>query len=275
MDQLCIIVVFYNPTEQQKQHARLLSERNFVIVVDNSLVECGLIQSRSLKYFPLRENKGIAYAQNYGISEAQRLDFKYVLFQDQDSCLSYEQITLLVKEYEKTKLKDNCIGAIGPLIIDNSTGEPYKNELGKNVTHKVSTIISSGMLVEMETLKTVGLMEDALFIDNVDHEWCWRAQSKGFKIYMTNKAILQHSVGAKTKRIGRLQIIKSAPIRSYYKFRNNLKLFSRTYVPLKWKLKTMGNMIIEFFLYIFNYKEYGSKYIRNASRGIKDAITKR
>lgn len=273
MNKICIIVVFYNPTEHQKQQAILLSQDSFVIVVDNSSYNCLLNdESPNLMYFALCENKGIAYAQNYGIREAQKLGYKYILFQDQDSSLSYHQVLQLYAEYQRIKSIDNTIGAIGPIILNENTGKPYKCDLDSDDYSAVSTIISSGMLVEMCTLENVGLMEEELFIDNVDHEWCWRAHNKGYAVYMTQRVALCHNVGLRTKRIGPLQIIKSSPVRSYYKFRNNLKLFSRSYVPFMWKVKTIGYMIIEFLLYVLNCKEYGRDYIKNASRGIRDAL---
>lgn len=269
---ICIIVVFYNPSEKQKKQVEFLSKHFDVIVVDNSDVSNKIAEGTSLRYYALCENRGIAFAQNYGIKEAQKRGFTHILFQDQDSTLANGEIAELFNEYEKTKDIDSSIGAIGPLIVNESSGNPYKHQYFSGSTDIVSSIISSGMLVEMETLKTVGLMEEDLFIDNVDHEWCWRAASKGYRIYMTNKALLAHNVGQYSKKIGRFQIIKSAPFRSYYKFRNNLILMCRGYVPFKWKIKTISNMFFEYIFNLISFKNYGDGWIKFSSLGICDAI---
>lgn len=272
MNNLCIIIVFYNPTEQQRIKASLLSKHINVIIVDNSSIYYSLPETSTLRYFALCENRGIAYAQNFGIRQAQKLGFTYILFQDQDSSLSYSNILKLFKEYIIIKKEDARLGAIGPLIINETTGKAYKNELGSNKSKSVSSIISSGMLLEIDTLIKVGPMEEELFIDNVDHEWCWRAKNKGYHVYLTREAILTHNVGNETKQIGKLQIIKSAPIRSYYKFRNNITLLLRAYVPIKWKIKTIGNIIFNYAQYLFLYRKYGKEYIKFASKGIIDAL---
>lgn len=40
-----------------------------------------------------------------------------------------------------------------------------------------------------------GINDDSLFIDYVDHGWCWRAESKGFVNGITPKIKLAHYVG--------------------------------------------------------------------------------
>jgi len=268
MDNLAIIIVFYNPSFDQIEQAALLARNNMVIVVDNSCKYNYVAENPKFCYIPLYQNYGIAYAQNIGIREAKNNNAKFILFQDQDSSLSEEQIGQLYNEYLLIQRKDPCIGALGPVIMNRETGKAYKNELGDSITGLVSTVISSGMLVETKTLENVGLMEEDLFIDNVDHEWCWRAQKKGYNIYMTSKSLLYHSVGIDTKRFWSIQIIKSSPVRSYYKFRNNISLIQRKYVPFLWKVKAIGTMLLEYLKYIVCWKEYGAEYIKYATRGI-------
>ncbi|HFP9739483.1 TPA: glycosyltransferase family 2 protein, partial [Escherichia coli] len=56
-------------------------------------------------------------------------------------------------------------------------------------------IIASGKLINLEVLDQVGFMEDDLFIDGVDHEWCWRAGRLGYKIAIIENAIMKHRLG--------------------------------------------------------------------------------
>lgn len=272
MEEICIIVIFFYPSERQKQNAIQMSKDICVIAVDNSPKDSEIINTDSFKYFPFEQNKGIAYAQNYGIQKAREMGFKYILFQDQDSLLYLDQISKLLDEYKLIKQSGTRIAAIGPLVVNEQTGVSYKNELGVFATKAVSTIISSGMIVEIQTLDTVGGMEEDLFIDNVDHEWCWRAQDMGYKIFMTNKAILQHTVGSSTKKIGKLQFIKSSPIRYFYKYRNNILLVFRPYVPLIWKIKVIPSMLLEMIIFLLYHKEYGPIYYKNALKGVREAI---
>lgn len=269
------IVIFYNPTQEQIRNAVDLSDLMDVIIVDNSIGVINKIPGREsiVTYIPLIVNKGIAYAQNVGIEIAIEKGYKYILFKDQDSTFDNESILALYEEYKAVSALDHNIAAMGPVIINNAQGKEYKNTLNKDdITKQVSTIISSGMLTESEKLMQIGFMEKELFIDNVDHEWCWRAMANGFSIYMTRKSVLYHSVGSSTKRILDMQIIKSAPFRSYYKYRNNIWLIKRKYVPNLWKVKTLINMLLQYVIYIVCFKEYGLEYLKHASKGIKDGI---
>ena len=60
-----------------------------------------------------------------------------------------------------------------------------------------------------------GINDDSLFIDYVDHGWCWRAESKGFVNGITPKIKLAHYVGQQESRIfNQLVIISSSIILS-------------------------------------------------------------
>jgi 2-polyprenyl-3-methyl-5-hydroxy-6-metoxy-1,4-benzoquinol methylase len=98
-------------------------------------------------------------------------------------------------------------------------------------------LLSSGSLVPFEVLDKVGGMEEALFIDQVDTEWCLRARSMGYRIFGACDAILEHRLGEAYARIwlGRWRHLpRHRAFRYYYIFRNSLFLFGRDYVPAKW-----------------------------------------
>lgn len=269
MNELAIIIVFYKPTSQQIEQARFLAQGVFVIIVDNSNEKLNNFDGVSnIEYIPLLDNRGIAFAQNVGIKKAEEKEFKYVLFQDQDSSLNTKDIRILIEKYNQIKACDHHIAALGPVIFNQTTGQEYKSEIGKGQIKQVSSIISSGMLAETGIFSDVGYLEDALFIDNVDHEWCWRARSKGHHIYMTRDVSLMHSVGQKTTKLMGMQIIKSASSRTFFKFRNNIWLMKRSYVPFLWKVKTFFHMIIDYLMYMLS-ANYGRPYTNEANRGIK------
>lgn len=268
-----LIIVFYNPNQKQIKHAQSLGARYHVVVVDNSDTTLSDFQcDDNIEYLPLHTNMGIAYAQNVGIECAFNNKFQFILFLDQDSSFKEEDLPLMISEYTRIKLLDPDICALGPLIINETTGREYKTELSAGEHGMVTSIISSGMLAEVSVLKEVGGMDENLFIDNVDHEWCWRANSKGKHVYMTRNVKLYHSVGQNTTRFLGMQIIKSSPTRSYYKFRNSILLLRRKYVPSSWKLKSLFHMLFDYSMYWLRYKDYGKEYIKAANNGIKDAF---
>lgn len=273
IDDLTTIVVLFNPTETQISNVQRLADICHVIAVDNSSFDISKrLTLSSIDYIPLFENKGLAAAQNVAIKKVIKYKCRFILFQDQDSQLQVGDIQSLIEEYKRIKHVDGMVAAIGPIVINQTDGKEYKSELKKNViTGKVSSLISSGMLVETDLFINVGMMEETLFIDNVDHEWCWRAQDKGYGVYMTRKSILQHSVGMSMKRVAGMQIIKSAPFRTYYKYRNNILLLKRSYVPWEWKMKTFIHMVLDYVTNLIHYKSYGKENLEYANRGIIEA----
>lgn len=268
-----LLIVFYNPNRKQIENAKSLGRMYHVVVVDNSdTILSDFKCENNIEYVPLQNNKGIAYAQNVGIKHAFNNKVRFILFLDQDSSFKEEDLPLMIAEYTSIKLLDPDICALGPLIINETTGREYKSELSAGDYGIVTSIISSGMLAEVSVLKEIGGMDEALFIDNVDHEWCWRANSKGKHVYMTRNVRLYHSVGQNTTRFLGMQIIKSSPTRSYYKFRNNILLLRREYVPFSWKIKSLLHMLFDYSMYWLRYKDYGKEYIKAANNGIKEAI---
>lgn len=99
-------------------------------------------------------------------------------------------------------------------------------------------LISSGSLISLSALNAIGDMDETLFIDHIDTEWCLRAQSKGFQIYGICEAIMLHTLGDKQIRIWwkRWRSISChQPFRYYYMFRNSALLWQRANIPIAWK----------------------------------------
>jgi rhamnosyltransferase len=97
-------------------------------------------------------------------------------------------------------------------------------------------VISSGSLVPIEVLEHVGGMEEALFIDQVDTEWCLRARSMGYRVFGVCAAVLEHRLGEGVRWfwLGRWRrVFRQKPFRYYYIFRNTLVLFRRGYFEPK------------------------------------------
>lgn len=249
-DKVILIIVFYNPTNTQIENANNMALRNRVLVVDNSNLT--LDKKHHFKYISLGGNKGIAAAQNVGIEYAKKLHVKYVLFFDQDSNLDESFVDNIVAEYERLRVLDPKIVMLGPSIVDSRSGQLYKsNNLDCGKPTKRDAIISSGSIVETECFNKVGNLDETLFIDYVDFEWCWRATSKGYSIYSTPNIVLQHSIGENYHNYNGFVVNVSSPIRYFYQYRNTALLLKRGYVPLKWKIKSVLRKLADFIIIPF------------------------
>lgn len=271
--QLVVIVVFYNPSEEQIDTFVRLSKSFTVVAVDNSNVKSNINSGREFIYLPLLANRGIAAAQNIGIRMAETLEAKYIVFFDQDSAASDELVKSLICEYCRIKGLCPNVATVGPRIINKDTGKPYKIcgiDSGKDYA-MVQTLISSGSVVELSTFQQVGFMKEELFIDMVDTEWCWRAYSKGFVCCISNRAKLLHKVAQKERHLFGFPVLIAAPMRYYYIYRNFIILCSYRYVPLQNKIKTLIRRIIEPFFLLWVVKDRKSIFV-NIAKGLRDGI---
>lgn len=251
MDNIALICILYRPSGDCLQYwANISLLIPNCIFVDNT-PDC-VSRADDLGngiYIQLRENKGIATAQNYGIAKAHDLDVEFVVFFDQDSRFDVSLVTMLKEEFIALRSNGIKIGAIGPLIFDVSRGELYKgNKFEGEVPHKTTTLISSGTFTSLSVLDEIGGMLDELFIDGVDTEWCWRLKSRGYQSYKSAKAILPHKVGRKAIKLFGQPFLISEPFRYYYQYRNFILLCKLDYVPSSRKIKSTIRKAIELFI---------------------------
>lgn len=279
---VALVIVLYNPDDEDLRHALMMAEGNEGIIVDNSPTP-NIKEAKvgKMTYHCFERNAGIAAAQNFAIKrllENTQNDYTHFVLLDQDSRTTIDFPTLMAEEY--IKAEENCgasrIAAIGPTIINKSTGETYKSAFHSSLagtSHFIPQreIIASGMCIGRKALEAVGLNEEQLFIDMVDHEWCWRATAKGYSIGTTPTIKLEHQVGRPPLQIGRHTILTAAPRRYYYLCRNYILLVDRSYVPLQWKI-AMGTKRLAGLLLIPLSQRDGISSLRYMLKGLWDGL---
>lgn len=291
---ICAVVITYHPdpVQLEKLVKRTLRQVSCLVIVDNgsSTQEISVVQSLSqdplikgLSVIELGKNLGVATAQNRGISWAEENLCDYVLFLDQDSIPSEDMVSCLLSAYTRLSHTYN-VAAVGPVYKDAITGNrAIFTETGfvwsSGKRHPAGCIttdilISSGSLTHRSVFKQVQAMDESLFIDNVDTEWCLRAKAKGYQSFGVPDAILNHSLGEMTYTIwfGRWRHVpQHKPFRYYYMFRNCLILYRRAYIPLQWKIRSLIKMI---YLLVFGIICMPERYKRlnMIVRGISDGV---
>lgn len=243
------VVVFYNPDAACVARANRLATAMHCVVVDNTpsmktAGEVGL--SADVEYLPNGENVGIATAINQGVEALIRAGFDTAILFDQDSDPSKQLLDGLPRLLEQELRGHKRVALIGPAYEDSRLGDvaPFVRfgylklrripPIGVDPVD-VDFLISSGSCINLAVWQEVGPMDDALFIDFVDLEWCVRARSKGFAVLGAPELRLAHELGGEPVRVfGRLYPTHS-PLRHYYLFRNAVALIKRSYVPCSWK----------------------------------------
>lgn len=198
------------------------------------------------------DNRGLGAAHNCGIAAARQQGATHVLLMDQDSVPAPDMVERLHEAWHDLSARGLRICAVGPCFIESRTGKPsyFVRMTGLLRTRKfcplgysgplaADVLISSGSLIPMSVLDTVGPMDESLFIGHVDTEWYLRARAAGYRAYGICGAIMEHALGdqATTLAIGGGRMIPLyKPTRYYYIFRNTLLLWRKPYTPVAWMI---------------------------------------
>ena len=279
------VIVIYNPDIGLLSAVieALHQQVDRLCIVDNSTDESLSVATlaENIEYIPLYENRGIATAQNIGIRSLINQQCSYILLADQDSIASPDMVREL-KRRHRTLSRVYNIAAIGPLPINRKTGKPYTRigdeRILRHLRHEgyeffeTHSIIASFSLLSAEALLRIGMMNEKLFIDFVDQEWCWRARENGMRIFIAPDLTFSHEQGCYRRRFG-LDLNISSPSRLYFQIRNLLWLAQHDIAPKSWKrlnLKKLCYKIIGYPLFVTPR----AAYFRSIVRGIKDGIKK-
>ncbi|EOY9126686.1 glycosyltransferase family 2 protein [Proteus mirabilis] len=279
------ILVAYNPIESEliSSVGRLSKQCDFVIICNNSdngytISESIFPSSSNYKIINFGKNVGIAKAQSVAMKWAFDNDADFIIQMDQDSILEPETIPSLLEKYKLMTSLGYNVGVIGPRHYDKLTKEVDTARLIKGKEIKgtnceiVHATISSASIISKEAYAVAGPMDNGLFIDSVDWEYCWRLKSLGFVTIRVNNILLGHQVGnGKKKIIGKFDARVPSPIRHYYHTRNLFLLSKRNYVPLYWKVSNYIKLVLKLFLYPFIFKD-GKIRFKYICKGISHGI---
>lgn len=276
------IIILYNPDFKilYKSIQRLLLQVDTLYIIDNTpdVDNYKLFTEYSkVKYIALKENIGIAAAQNVGLNLCLKDRTDFVFFLDQDSIVDQNMVDRLILKLNWCISKNINIGAIGPRAYNRESNKSYKGsikkgkDIGNNLT-EVTEIINSASLIPISSFEKVGLMDASLFIDGVDHEWCWRGSYKQrFRYFIDEDSILSHKLGEGDRRFLFKKVAIPTPFRTYFQYRNYLYLIRRGYVPMYWKLSNGLKYLIKLFYYPL-FISPRDQYLKNIIRGIKDGL---
>lgn len=280
LNNIGVVIVVYHPNiKQLESKLKCLGGDIAIVVVDNTPNEVIDIERTNVAYIPLRENTGIANAQNVGIGNLLKRGCTHVVFFDQDSDFTEKYVRNIVDEYERISTVRKNLFLLGPTVINKTNGEEYRSVIHSDKKAdqgfvEKREIISSGSCVSVDKLNQVGVMDARLFIDYVDFEHCWRANSKGYVCGITQSVTLPHKVGNNELHFPHgYRVIISTPFRYYYQYRNWLWLCRKDYVPRQWKINTCIKFMSRIIYFPFVVNEWKS-IEKNMFKGIHDGLFK-
>jgi rhamnosyltransferase len=277
----CVIVLYYpNPLLFEMVFNSVIGQVDHIFISDNSpeTTDLPFLNKLSdLTYQKMAGNIGIAAAQNVGIRYFLENDFSHVIFLDQDSIMEPGLVNQLSDDLIFLQKQGILVGGVGPRPVNRISEKEYRGTIKKGIPYnealtEVTALISSAFMIPLNYMEKVGLLDESLFIDGVDHEWCWRATSSDkLRFFISEKTHLNHSEGEGDKLFIVRKVIIPTPFRTYYQFRNYFILCKRNYVPIYWKTSNAIKYLFKFFyfpLFLNDFKGYWG----NITRGIRDGL---
>ena len=290
------VVVTYQPNLDvlSKLITAIQTQVSNIIIVDNAS-DCSVNHwlagtHPEVACISLEKNFGIGKAQNDGIIWAKANNASHVLLCDQDSVPESGMVQALLSAEKDALTEGVKVGAVGPRyhdpINDTLSGFVIFNHLHfsritceKNDSYiPCAFVIASGCLIQMSCLEQVGYMDESLFIDHVDTDWCLRAHSMGYQIIGACHAIMQHDLGESRVEVNllwrRRHVSVHQPYRQYYVLRNSILLYQRPYTSWRWVGGDLIRLIQRFaFFSLFE----GSRWqnFKMMMKGIRDGLLKR
>ena len=267
MKDVVAAVVLYHPclSTVERLVSNLNNQVSRIFLLDNTEVSCkdevsSLLDS-TVSYEWMEGNRGLGAAHNKGIDLARKADSKFILILDQDSVPADDMVSILLREahiYSESN-SSSQLAAIGPCYRDQNGQDrsPFV-VLKRGVIRRVNAIesvvtvdhlISSGSLIPVEAIDLVGPMNESLFIDYVDTDWCLRAGNLGFTLLGARDAFMEHSLGDNVADTFGVKLTIRSPLRCYYTVRNGVWLMKQSYVSWHWRVADFLRLFSMFFLF--------------------------
>ncbi len=289
---VAVIVTYYPERERLDRLLTVLRcQVHAVVIVDNGTtppLQLGAPLSPDALpcLLPLGSNQGVAAALNRGIAWAKAQAATHVLLLDQDSLPAPDMVSGLVVALERLTGLGLAVAAVGPFYQDNRLGDtsPFVRLRGLRLERlncngqqewvEVTHLITSGSLIPISVLEAVGGMEEGLYIDYVDVEWCLRAATRGYLLYGVCTARMEHRLGTAPLSLWGRRYPMREPHRHYYLTRNALLLYRRQCLPWSWKLADGGRLLIKLLLALL-FVRPRRQLLRMILLGVKHGLTGR
>lgn len=233
-----IAYVVYNPTDAQIERINAISLGHPVYIYDNSEKVNEIPYRNGITLIQNGKNDGIAIGLNALLELAVRDGRSHIITMDQDSLISDD----FIKKITSLAGIDDREIIIAPT---HYTGDiTYDADLvGKNSQNLyVLTTMTSGNLLNVKSAIDVGKFEEKYFIDYVDHEFCLRANQRGYKVIISKDLKMEHSLGNSEKRFSLFSLgfapTFHAPVRRIYMTRNRVDVWRKYFSTYpRWVLR--------------------------------------
>lgn len=229
------VFVLYNPdnTLLTKNVSVVAPFVDHILLWQNSDVDQSSLSnlpfSGKIEWVGSTENKGISTALNYAWKYAVEHSYDFLLTMDQDSL--FVGLDNYLANISESK---DPVGIYGPGV----NWMAFKGAL-----RRFDFPITSGMLVPISILNTLGGYRPDFFVDGIDLDLTLRAKENGIPVYLVGNCVLLQQYGVTKSRkvlFKTISINSHSPERLYEMYRNfQILLEEHTYPEWKQHYKRM------------------------------------
>jgi rhamnosyltransferase len=285
-EEICAVVVTRDPDAGLfSRMEKIRTQVDRAVLVDNGSEDLCVSRLRELAT-SLRvhlivngTNQGVARGLNQGARYAKEQHYRWILALDQDTSVAADMVDSLIAVYHQLPDKTR-LAVIGSNYTNSVNGQlaaanpDDSHSRGK----EVKAVITSGSLISLNALYEVGGFRDEFFVDCVDSEYCLRARSKGFRIALSSRPLMQHRIGNLTEHHLPWKMTGTTnhpPQRQYFMARNTT-ILACEYLGRepRWVLSTLWSRMKSLLLVCLFEKERIQK-LRHALMGTLDGIRKK
>ncbi len=201
------VVVTYNPDPDLVEHLTAIKlQIATVVVIDNGSANASDVEHQAraagCRFIGNAANLGVAAALSQGARLALAEGFEWLATFDQDSLIEGGAIDGLLAVYACHPRRDR-VAIVAMSHRDRATGRDYHHPEDIIETaplwRSLRATITSGSLIRTEVFAQIGVFDDTLFIDSVDHDFCQRCRRHGWLVIEGREQLMEHSIGAVTE----------------------------------------------------------------------------
>lgn len=262
---LAIFVTYYPSRELLIDNIKKIETHvDKIIIWENTpqqnAIDYRFYKSEKIEYCHSEKNS-ISVALNYALNYSIKYGYNYLLTMDQDSCFDN---FFLFKEKAIEKLIE-CKSMVYP----ERNCSTLKNDF---VYVYDAEAITSGMLVDVNTIQSIGGYCEDFDVDAIDVDLCAKLLFYGFPIVQYRGANLIQRFGASKKGniLGKhISVYDYNPTRLYNIFKNHIVVYRRYRKP-NYLLVKIICYLQRFFISILFFEDKKKSKMKSIIIGIKD-----
>lgn len=226
----------------------------------------------------LNRGLGAAYNALRQLAEACHSEFLFLL--DQDSRPRAGLVGALATTYRDLASRGERVAVVGPQPVDVE-GEAMRLSAAqarprdKSDPVRTRFVISSGSLIPLDALASIGDFRSDYFIDAIDIEWCLRAGAAGYSIWVDPAVSMPHQLGRGVIRLPLGLLLTDQPARRLYTYvRNQLAMLRLPHVPMQHKAKFVISLPVRLAVHLVHHR-FSRDCVTALANGLVDGARNR